>query len=210
MTQSSLLRPKSFIGLSGFEKSSTLLPCRIYNTDGFSMRLPRRIEAKRTGGNRPSGKPDIQCQETTIIRDESRKYFPSNAPIESPAPSNSAIDRGAGRDPHCGRARGRDEPSAPALAVRPDRGGSLYRAAPRDGHQRVVQPQPRSHHAGFASGRLRRLQLRLGPGPGEFRLEGGADGFRRARALQRAARARLSRARGAPISELSLGSAGPG
>src|SRR5882762_7002776 len=53
-----------------------MLPGRIYNSDGFSMRVPLPLEAKRTGGNRPSGKPDIRCQETTIIRDESKKYFP--------------------------------------------------------------------------------------------------------------------------------------
>src|SRR6267378_4254477 len=168
-----------------------MLPGRIYNSDGFSMRVPLPLEAKRTGGNRPSGKPDIRCQETTIIRDESKKCFPQNASIEPFTPSNSAIGSGAGRNPPGGRARSRNEPKASALAVRPDRGGSLY-------------------HAGLASRRLRRLQPGLGPGPAELRLAGGADGVRRTRALQRAARARLSGARGASISELSLASAGPG
>src|SRR5206468_11601665 len=100
-----------------------MLPGRIYNSDGFSMRVPLRLEAKRTGGNRPSGKPDIQCQETTIIRDESKKYFPPNAPIEPLTPSNSAIVGGARRDPPGGPSRSRYEPSASALACRPCRAG---------------------------------------------------------------------------------------
>src|SRR6195256_625021 len=139
-----------------------------------------------------------------------KEILSPNASIKPFTPSNSAIGSGAGRDPPGGRARSRNEPKASALAVRPDRGGSLYRAAPGGGNQRVVQPQPRSDHAGLASRRLRRLQPGLGPGPAEFRLAGGADGVRRTRALQRAARARLSGARGASISELSLASAGPG
>src|SRR5437660_10962099 len=181
-----------------------MLPGRIYNSDGFFMRVPLRVEAKRTGGNRPSGKPDIRCQETTIIRDESKKYFPPNAPIEPLTPAGSAIGGGSRWDPPGGRSRSRDEPRASALAVRPDRGGSLYRAAPRGGNQRVVQPQPRSHHAGLASRCLRRLQPGLGPGPAELRLARGADGFRRARSLQRAACARLSRARGGSNRGVSL------
>src|SRR5437773_1658258 len=95
--------------------------------------------------------------------DESRNYSQSNAPVEPPAPANSAIGCGAGRDPSGGRARSGGKPHASALALRPDRRGALYRAAPRDGHQRVVQPQPRAHHAGVASRRLRRLQPRRGP-----------------------------------------------
>src|ERR1700693_5837395 len=51
MTQSSLLRPKSSFGPSGFEKFSTVLLGRIYNSDGFSMRVPLRLEAKRASKN---------------------------------------------------------------------------------------------------------------------------------------------------------------
>src|SRR5207245_9096236 len=96
-------------------------------SDGVSKRGPLLLEAKRTGRNRPSGKPDIRCQETTIIRDESKKYFPPNASIEPLTPSNSAIGGGARRDPPGGRSRSRDEPSASALPVRPDRAWPLYR-----------------------------------------------------------------------------------
>src|SRR5882724_7353524 len=125
-------------------------------------------------------------------------------PVEPLTPSNSAMGGRSGRDPACGCARSQSKPGASGLPVGPDGGRTVYRAAARGGNQRMVQPQPRAHHAGLASGRLCRLQPGPGPGPGEFRPAGGVYGVCRARAPQRAARARLSGARGAPAPKLSL------
>jgi len=134
------------------------------------MRVPLPLEAKRTGGNRPSGKPDIRCQEN---HDNSRRIKEILSPrtlllnplllrtlqlVAVPAVILLAAALAVVTSQKLPRSL------SGLIGVGP------YIVLPWGRQSARVQPQPRSDHAGLASRRLRRLQPGLDLGPQSFAL----------------------------------------